>query len=65
MKQTEINELSVEELNEKLMAFQKSYESARATHALSPLENPISLREQRRTIARIKTALTKRTLEQA
>ena len=46
MKQTEINELSVEELNEKLTAFQKSYESARATHALSPLENPISIREQ-------------------
>ncbi len=65
MKQTEINELSVEELNEKLMAIQKSYESARATHALSPLENPISLREQRRNIARIKTALTKRNLEQA
>ena len=65
MKQTEINELSVEELNEKLTAFQKSYETARATHALSPLENPFSLREQRRTIARIKTALTKRTLEKA
>ena len=65
MKQTEINELSVEELNEKLTAFQKSYETARATHALSPLENPISLREQSRTIARIKTALTKRTLEKA
>ena len=65
MKQTEIIELSVEELNDKLVAFQKSYESARATHALSPLENPISLRKQRRTIARIKTELTKRTLEQA
>ncbi len=65
MKQTEINESSVEELNEKLVAFQKSYESARATHALSPLENPLSLRQQRRTIARIKTQLTKRTLEQA
>ncbi len=65
MKQTEINELSVEELQEKLTAFQKSYENSRATHALSPLENPISLRQQRRTIARIKTALTKRTLEQA
>ena len=65
MKQTEINESSVEELNEKLAAFQKSYENARATHALSPLENPLSLRKQRRTIARIKTELKKRTLEQA
>ena len=65
MKQTEINESSVEELNEKLAAFQKSYESARATHVLSPLENPLSLRKQRRTIARIKTELTKRTFEQA
>ncbi len=65
MKQTEINELSTEELNEKLIAFQKSYASARSTHALSPLENPISLRTQRRTVARIKTALSKRNLEQA
>ena len=65
MKQTDINEVSVEELNDKLTAYQKSYEGARATHALSPLENPISIREQRRTIARIKTASTKRKLEQA
>ena len=65
MKQTAITELSVEELNEKLTEFQKSYAIDRATHALSPLENPISIREQRRTIARIKTALTKRNLEQA
>ena len=65
MKQTEINESTVAELNEKLISFQKSYESARATHALSPIENPLSIRKQRRTIARIKTELTKRTLEQA
>ena len=64
MKQTEINESSVVELNEKLASFQKSYESSRATHVLSPLENPLSSRKQRRTIARIKTELTKRTLEQ-
>ncbi|MDG1822542.1 MAG: 50S ribosomal protein L29 [Flavobacteriaceae bacterium] len=65
MKQTEINELSIEELNEKLTTTQKSYENARATHALSPLENPIAIRQQRRTIARIKTELSKRTKEQA
>ena len=65
MKQTEINESSFEELNEKLAAFQKSYENVRSTHVLSPLENPLSLRKQRRTIARIKTELKKRTLEQA
>ncbi|HEY0680374.1 MAG TPA: 50S ribosomal protein L29 [Chitinophagaceae bacterium] len=33
------------------------------SHAISPLENPMSIRSLRRDVARLKTELQKRTLE--
>lgn len=63
MKQSEIKELSVEELNEKLSAFSKELGSLKMTHAISPLENPSQLRSIRRSIARINTEITQRELQ--
>ncbi|MFD2551800.1 50S ribosomal protein L29 [Bizionia sediminis] len=63
MKQSEIKELSVAELQEKLSETRKSYSEMKLTHAISPLENPIQLRSTRRTVARIATELTKRELQ--
>ena len=60
MKQSEINEMSVAELQEKLGEIKKSYSDLKMAHAISPLENPIQLRSLRRTAARIATELTKR-----
>ncbi|SEQ72606.1 LSU ribosomal protein L29P [Hyunsoonleella jejuensis] len=60
MKQSEIKELSVAELQEKLGEVKKSYSDLKLSHAISPLENPIQLRSLRRTVARIATELTKR-----
>ena len=60
MKQSEINEASTAELQEKLAESKKAYSDLKMAHAISPLENPIQLRSQRRTIARIATELTKR-----
>ncbi|GAA4280854.1 50S ribosomal protein L29 [Gaetbulibacter aestuarii] len=60
MKQSEIKELSVAELQEKLGEVKKSYSDLKLAHAISPLENPIQLRGLRRTVARIATELTKR-----
>ncbi len=60
MKQSEIKELSVAELQEKLGEVKKSYSDLKLSHAISPLENPIQLRSIRRTVARIATELTKR-----
>lgn len=62
MKQSEIKELSVEELNEKLSTFTSELSSLKMNHAISPLENPVQLRLLRRTIARIKTEITQREL---
>ena len=63
MKQSEINELSVAELQEKLGEIKKSYADLKMAHAISPLENPIQLRSLRRDVARIATELTKRDLQ--
>lgn len=63
MKQSEIKELSVAELQEKLGETKQSYSELKMAHTISPLENPIQLRNVRRAVARIATELTKRDLQ--
>ncbi|RAV30824.1 50S ribosomal protein L29 [Sinomicrobium soli] len=63
MKQSEIRELSVAELQEKLGEFKKNYADLKMAHAVTPLENPLQLRKVRRTVARLATELTKREVE--
>ena len=63
MKQAVINKLSTAELQEKLGETKKSYTDLKMAHAISPLENPIQLRNIKRTVARIATELTKRELQ--
>jgi large subunit ribosomal protein L29 len=60
MKQSEVKELSVAELQEELGKSRKAYSDLKMAHAVSPLENPIQLRAVRRTIARLATELTNR-----
>ncbi|MFK5890854.1 MAG: 50S ribosomal protein L29 [Flavobacteriaceae bacterium] len=63
MKQSEINELSVEDLQVKFKDMKKSYSDLKMAHAISPLENPIQLRKLRRTVARLATEITKRAIQ--
>ncbi|MBC8297140.1 MAG: 50S ribosomal protein L29 [Pelagibacterales bacterium] len=58
MKQKEVKELSIDELNEKLLSFQKELSDLKMTHAISPIENPMQIKNLRKTIARINTELT-------
>ncbi|HBH06664.1 MAG TPA: 50S ribosomal protein L29 [Flavobacteriales bacterium] len=60
MKQSEIVELTNDEIVERIENESSSIEKLRMVHAVSPLENPIQLREKRRNIARLKTELKKR-----
>ena len=60
MKQKEVKELSIDELNEKLLSFQKELSDLKMTHAISPIENPMQIKNLRKTIARINTELTVR-----
>ena len=63
MKQSEIKELAVADLQEKLAGVKKNYRDLKMAHAISPLENPIQLRGLRRTVARLATELTKREVQ--
>ncbi len=65
MKQTEIKELSVAELQEKLVEFKKNYADLKMAHAITPLENPMQIRAMRKTIARLATELTKREMQES
>ncbi len=63
MKQAEIKELSVEELQQKLTEIKKEHADLKVAHAVTPLENPMQIRKTRRTVARLATELTKRELQ--
>jgi large subunit ribosomal protein L29 len=63
MKQSEIRELSVTELQEKLGEFKKRYADLKMAHAITPLDNPLQIRGVRRTVAKLATELTKRELQ--
>ena len=63
MKQSEIKEASTAELQEKLAELNKAQTDLKIAHAISPLENPIQLRAQKRAVARIATELTKREVQ--
>ena len=60
MKQKEILILSDDELKDKMDAFQKNLQDLKLTHVVSPIENPLQIRNLRRTIARLKTEFVKR-----
>ena len=60
MKQSEIKILTDDELVDKLQSLIKSQEDVKLTHAVSPIENPLVIRKNRRTVARMKTELAKR-----
>ena len=62
MKQSQVKESSTAELQEELGKYQKEYSDLKMAHSMSPLENPLQLRKVRRSIARMKTELTKREL---
>lgn len=63
MKQAEIKVLSTEELKAKIQDLQSAYQQLKLTHAIAPIENPVQLRIQRRTLARLFTELMNRALQ--
>jgi large subunit ribosomal protein L29 len=63
MKSSEIQALSLEELQERLKTEVTTGQSLRFAHSISPLENPLRITQSRKLIARLKTELRKRELE--
>ena len=64
MKITEIRELSTAELKERVEADVTRYAQMKLNHAISPLENPSQIKDLRRSIARMKSELRSRELNQ-
>jgi large subunit ribosomal protein L29 len=62
MKQRVVTELSTPELKERLVEEQLQLNKLTLNHAISPIENPNKIKEQRKTIARLKTEIRKREL---
>ena len=62
MKQSVIKEMKTDEIEERLQIEVDQYEKMKFNHAVSQLENPLSIRMKRRVIARLKTELRKREL---
>jgi large subunit ribosomal protein L29 len=64
MKTSEIRELSVKEIEERLENEKNLVFRQRMNHAISPLDNPLKIRETRRNIARLETILRQRKKEE-
>ncbi len=60
MKTSEIKELNNQEILERLDAQKEQLVRLKLNHAISPLDNPLQIKEVRRTIARLATELRQR-----
>ena len=57
MKQSEVQQLSLRDLQGKEVELKKRYQDLKMKHLITPLENPIQLRMVRRSIARVITEI--------
>ena len=62
MKKEEIKELSTSDLKDRLEQMTKEYAQLKINHAISPIDSPAKITADRKMIARVKTELRKREL---
>ena len=62
MKKEEIKELSTADLKESMELMEKEYRQLKINHAVSPVDNPAKITLDRKMIARVKTELRAREL---
>lgn len=60
MENKDIIALSTVELQSKMKEEKANFIKLKLNHAISPIENPIKIRDNRKVIARLNTELTKR-----
>ena len=60
MENKDIIALSTVELQARMKAEKAVFSKLKLNHAISPIENPIKIRDSRKDIARLSTELTKR-----
>lgn len=60
MKTAEIKELTTAEIQERLAAEKEALNRLMLNHSISPLDNPLQIKDARRNIARLATELRAR-----
>ncbi|MDQ3290535.1 MAG: 50S ribosomal protein L29 [Bacteroidota bacterium] len=65
MKYSEIKALTTDELKERLTTERTNSQNLRFAHSISPLENPLKIKESRKNIAKLNTELRNRELQGA
>jgi large subunit ribosomal protein L29 len=64
MKTAEIKEMTSKEIVERLQVEKENLVRLRMNHAVSPLDNPMKIKESKQNIARLKTILRERELNE-
>jgi large subunit ribosomal protein L29 len=65
LKASVVREMTTKEIADTLYEEQQSYSKMKVSHIISPLENPMLIRQKRKLIARLQTELRRRELEGA
>jgi large subunit ribosomal protein L29 len=65
MKNSEIKGLSLDELKNKLVVEKDSHAKLKFAHSITPIENPMKIRESRKLIARIQTEIKAKEINNA
>ncbi|UXX81162.1 50S ribosomal protein L29 [Reichenbachiella carrageenanivorans] len=64
MNNSEIKGLSLDELKSKLTAEKESFAKLKFAHAITPIENPMRLREAKKLVARLNTEIRAKQIAQ-
>lgn len=64
MENSEIKGLSLEELKSKLVAEKEALGKLKFAHAITPIENPMRLKEAKKLVARLNTEIRAKQLAQ-
>ena len=62
MKKESFSEVSTQDLRDRLAEMEKDYAQLKINHAISPLDSPAKITHARKAIARVKTELRQREL---
>ncbi len=64
MKNSELRGLSLDELKNKLVVEKENYSKLKFAHSITPIENPMKIRESRKLVARMETEIRAKELKQ-
>lgn len=64
MKNSELRGLSLDELKSKLVVEKDAYVKLKFAHSITPIENPMKIKELRKFVARIETEIRSKELNE-